>query len=122
MIRPVEVVLSGLEFDPDPRLLPADPAQMMTLVTILVGPLGDVGGELFAATICTPQWIATQTQGASFIAGAGLLIARVEDFDQRRFRREIERFLARIHEETWDDAAARIMEWFPHREFDQSAQ
>ena len=117
-VRAVEVVLSGLEFDPDPRLLSADPAQMVTLVTILVGPPMDGGGEIFRATLCTPEWIAAQPQSASLMPGGGLLIVRFEDFDEHRVRRQIERFLARIHEETWSDVAKRIKEWFPHREFD----
>jgi hypothetical protein len=113
----VEVVLSGLEFDPDPLLLAADPAQMMTLVTILVGPPLDGGGELFRATLCTSEWIATHLEGTSFMPGAGLLIVRSEDFDEHRVRREIEQFLARIHEETWAGVAQRIRKWFPYWEF-----
>jgi hypothetical protein len=114
----VEIVLSALEFDPDPLLFQADPAQMMTLVTILVGPPLDGGGELFRATLCTPEWIATQAESSSLMPGAGLLIVRSEDFDEHRVRREIERFLARIHEETWGDVVKRIREWFPYWEFD----
>lgn len=116
--RPMEVVLSGLEFDPELLLLPADPEQMMTRVTILVRPTPHGSGELFRATLCTPEWIATQPECASFMPGAGLLIVRSENFNERRVRREIKRFLARIHEETWDDAAKRIKEWFPFWEYD----
>jgi hypothetical protein len=119
--QPVEVVLSGLEFDPELVDLPADPARVMTLVTILVGPPLHGGGELFRATLCTPEWIAAQPESASVMPGAGLLIVRFEDFDEQRVRGEIERFLARIHEETWGDVAKRIREWFPYWEFDGSA-
>lgn len=117
-VRLVEVLLSGLEFDPDPRLLPDDPAQMMTLVSIVVGKPEDWGGEVFCGALCTPEWLAKESESARLMPGAGLLIVRPEDFDERRVRREIERFLARIHEATWDDAVRRIEEWFPYRGFD----
>lgn len=117
-IRHVEVVLGGLEFDPDPGLLPVDPEQMMTLVEIVVANPQDGASEIFGATLCTPEWLATRSEGASFLPATGLLIVRSEDFGRRRIRREIEGFLARIHEETWADAARRIREWFPEREFD----
>jgi hypothetical protein len=119
--RAVEIVLSGLEFDPDPLHLPADPAQMMTLVTILVGPPLDGGGELFRATLCTPEWIAAQPESTSLMPGGGLLIVRFEDFDEHRVRHDIERFLARIHEESWGAVAKRIREWFPSWEYDERA-
>jgi hypothetical protein len=120
-IGPIEVVLSGLEFDPDPQLLEADPAQMMTLVTILVGTPEEAIGDLFYATLCTPEWIAAQSENGSFMPGAGLLVVKSEDFDERPLRREIERFLVGIHEETWGDVAKRIKEWFPFWEFDGCA-
>lgn len=116
--RFVEVSLSSLEFDPDPLLLPDDPAQMMTLVSIVVGTLEDWGAEIFCATLCTPEWLAKETEGASLMPGAGLLIIRSEDFAERPVRREVERFLASIHETTRGDVAKRIEEWFPYRGFD----
>lgn len=114
----MDVILSGLEFDPDLRGLPADPEQMSSLVTILVGRAPEGGGEIFRGTLCTPEWIAAQPESASLMSGLGLLIVRFQHFDERKIRREIERFLARIHEDTWKAVAMRIKEWFPYWEFD----
>ena len=114
----VKVVLSGLEFDPDPTLLPDEPALMMTHVTILVGQVPDGGGEMFRARLCTPEWLDAQPETTRLMPGLGLLIVRFEDFDRRRVRLEIERFLDRIDEEPWTKVAVRIKEWFPIWEFD----
>ena len=117
-IRHVDAVLRGLEFDPDPRLLPDDPAQMMSVVTITVGPSESEGGDLFTAKLCTPQWIANQPETASVLSGYGYLIVGFEDFDVQAFRKGIVKFLARIHEETWTEVARRIMHWFPDWEYE----
>jgi hypothetical protein len=109
----MEVMLSRLEFDPDPRSLPADPAQMMTTINIFVGQPPGGGGERFTATLCTPDWIASQPESASMMPGFGLLIVNFEDFNEHRVRGEIDRFLARIHEDSWGEVAQRIKEWFP---------
>jgi Immunity protein 8 len=114
----VRAVLSGLEFDPDPTLLPEDPAQMMTHLTILVRAAPDGGGEMFQARLCSPEWVAAQPEATRLMPGLGLLIVRFEDFDQRRVRLEIERFLGCIDEESWAKVAMRIKEWFPIWEFD----
>ncbi len=117
-IRPIEVELIDLAFDPDPQAAATDLTQMMTLVTILVGPPPDGGGEIFCATFCTPEWLAAQCQEESFVPFAGLLMIRSEDFYEIRIRREIERFLSQIREQTWGEVAERIKEWFPYWEID----
>lgn len=119
--QPIEVVLNDLAFDPDLNLLPDEPAQMMTLITILVGPPRDKGAEIFSATLCTPQWLATQCDGAGFVPGHGLLVVRPDDFDTVRIRHEVERFLCGISEDTWGEVVTRIKEWFPSWEFDEFA-
>jgi hypothetical protein len=117
-VRPIEVELIDLAFDPDPQGVTADLTQMMTLVTILVGPPPDGGGEIFCATFCTPEWLAAQCQGESFVPVAGVLMVRSEEFDEIHIRREIERFLSQIREQTWGEVAERIKEWFPYWEID----
>lgn len=117
-IRPIEVELIDLAFDPDPQAVASDLTQMMTLVTILVGPPPDGGGEIFCATFCTPEWLAAQCQSESFVPVAGVLMVRSEDFDEIRIRRAIEQFLSQIREQTWGEVAERIKEWFPYWEID----
>ncbi|HUE09163.1 MAG TPA: Imm8 family immunity protein [Acidimicrobiales bacterium] len=116
--RPIEVELIDVAFDPDPQAVAADQSQMMTLVTILVGPPPDGGGEIFCATFCTPEWLAAQCQNGSFVPVGGVLMVRSEDFDEVQIRREIERFLSQIREQTWGEVAERIKEWFPYWEID----
>jgi hypothetical protein len=116
--RPIEVELMDLAFDPHPQAVTADRTQMMTLVTILVGPPPDGGGEIFCASVCTPEWLAAQCQRESFVPVAGVLMVSSEDFDEIRIRREIERFLSQIREQTWGAVAERIKEWFPYWEID----
>lgn len=117
-VRPIEVELIDLAFDPDPQAVAADLTQMMSLVTILVGPPPDGGGEIFCATFCTPEWLAAQCQSDSFVPVAGALMVRSDDFDEIRIRRAIERFLSQIREQTWGEVAERIKEWFPYWEVD----
>jgi hypothetical protein len=117
-IRPIDIELIDLAFDPDPQAVAADPTEMMTLVTILVGPPPDGGGEIFCATFCTPEWLAAQCQSESFVPVAGVLMVRSEDFAEILVRREIERFLSQIREQTWGEVAERIKEWFPYWEID----
>ena len=114
----MDVVLSGLEFDPDPRSLPSDLAAFVTRLTILVGPPPDGGGETFSATLCTPEWVAAQDESSTLLPGCGLLIVRFEEFSESKVRGEIERFLARIHEDSWVQVAMRIKHWFPLWELD----
>jgi hypothetical protein len=116
--RPIAVELIDLAFDPDPQAVAADQSKMMTLVTILVGPPPDGGGEIFCATFCTPEWLAAQCQSESFVPVAGVLMVRSEDFDEILIRREIEGFLSQIREQTWGEVAERIKEWFPYWEID----
>jgi hypothetical protein len=117
-IRPIDVELIDLAFDPDPQAVAADLTKMMTLVTILVGPPPGGGGEIFCATVCTPEWLAAQCQSESFVPVAGVLMIRSEDFDEILIRSEIERFLSQIREQTWGEVAERIKEWFPYWEID----
>jgi Immunity protein 8 len=114
----MDAVLRGLEFDPDPRLLPEDAAQMMSVVTVTVGPSESKGGDLFTAKLCTPEWIASRPETASVLSGYGYLIVGFEDFNEQAFRRGIETFLARISEETWIEVARRVMQWFPDWEYE----
>jgi hypothetical protein len=114
----IDVILSGLEFDPDPRSLPGDPAAFVTHLTILVGPPPDGGAETFWATLCTPEWIAAQDESGRLLSGHGLLVVRLEDFSESKVKAEVERFLARIHEDSWSEVAGRIKDWFPRWEFD----
>jgi hypothetical protein len=111
-------MLSGMELDPDPRTLPDNPASFLTNVTISVGTPPEGGGEIFGATLCTPEWIAAQDDAGRLLSGHGLLIVRFEDFSETRVRAEVEAFLAKIHEDSWYDIAMRIKMWFPHWEFD----
>jgi hypothetical protein len=117
--RSLELVLIDLGLDPDPQLFSTDPGQMTALVTILVGPPPEGGGEVFRATICTPEWMAAQSENGSFLPGNGLLVVSSTDFDERRIRAEVEGFLAGIQEDTWGDVVTRIKEWFPYWEFDE---
>ena len=117
-ICPIDLELIDLAFDPDPQAVVADPTQMMTLVTILVGPPPDGGGEIFCATFCTPEWLTAQCQNDSFVPLAGVLMVRSEEFDEIRIRREVERFLSQIREQTWGEVVERIKEWFPYWEID----
>jgi Immunity protein 8 len=114
----MDVILSGLEFDPDPRSLSSDPAAFVTHLTILVGTPPDGGGEMFSATLCTPEWIAAQEDSSRLLSGHGLLVVRFEEFSESKVRDEVERFLARIHEDSWSQVATRIKNWFPRWEFD----
>jgi hypothetical protein len=117
-IYPIELELIDIAFDPDPQAVAADTTKMITLVTILVGPPPDGGGEIFCATFCTPEWLTARCQDDSFVPFAGVLMVRSEDFDEIRIRREVERFLSQIREQTWGEVVERIKEWFPYWEID----
>jgi len=54
--------LRGLDFEPEPRALPADPAAFTFQARLYIGPAADRGEESFDVTVCSPEWLAARCQ------------------------------------------------------------
>ena len=54
---PHERAPRGIELDPDPRNLPAEPEGFHFLLRILVRPDDSEGRDLFDLIVCSTQWV-----------------------------------------------------------------
>ena len=74
-------------------------------VTLLVGPKGQLGEELFVVTICNALALAEEAKRGP-VFGAGRLI--VTNFEYDQFRRTVEAYCARCTGETWTEVALKV--------------
>ncbi|RIJ78089.1 hypothetical protein D1871_04165 [Nakamurella silvestris] len=83
-----------------------DPALDSLFFQMLVGPVDSDGEESFDLTVCTPAWLAEQTQASGIINGRHLLI--VERIDFVAIKEYLAAEVAALDEDTWTDLATKI--------------
>ena len=74
--------MKALDLEPDPRGLPADPAEFAVLATMYVGPHDGPGKETFFLTVCTPEWLASRCQTEGFVDGRHTVITTLDGYSE----------------------------------------
>jgi Immunity protein 8 len=110
MLSEVKSIMSTEIFDLE-NYRPDDNEKFSFVLTIAVGPKGEVGSDFFDIDVCTPKWL-LDNQYDDVIPGKGKLIV---------FRCDMKRILARIRTmfegrigKDWNDIAiklSRIGQW-----------
>lgn len=85
MVSEVKGIMSTEIFDFE-NYKPVDNENFSFLLTVTVGPKGEMGGDNFDIDVCTPKWL-LDNQSADYILGKGKLIV---------FRYEMKIILARV--------------------------
>jgi hypothetical protein len=78
--------LKGLDFEPDPRTLPAEAEAFAFNARLYVGLAGGPGKDSFDLVVCSPEWLAVRCREVGILDGLHHLIVNVEDFDERQLR------------------------------------
>ena len=99
-------MLNGLDFDPDPRTLPDEPAAFAFLARLYVGATAGVGHESFDLTVCSPEWLREQCKRVGLLDGLHHLNLNVEDYDEPALRTWLEKRVTSIERDTWQEIAA----------------
>jgi hypothetical protein len=104
----MRAVLRGVIWSPDPRRLPADPAEFAFGAHLLVGPADGEGTESFDPTACSPEWLSRQCKSGEPITCLHHVVVGYDAFDERALQRWL---AARVHAAEGDsrrDIAARL--------------
>ena len=104
----MRAVLRGIELDPDPRSLPAEPEGFHFLLRILVGPDDSEGRDLFDLIVCSTQWVSQKCEAEGFFPGFHHLIVRAEDYDERKLRSLVEAWVNRQEGSTWEEIVQKL--------------
>lgn len=105
----MRAALNALDFDPDPRSLPADPASFAFLARLFVGPDGGLGpGETFDVTVCSPEWLSRQCSKDGIWLGLHHVFVNQEEYNDAALRAWFERRVAAVEGETWADLAVEL--------------
>ena len=106
--RMMRAALRHVIWSPDPRTLPADPAQFSFAAQLLVGPADGPGEESFDLTVCTPEWLGWRCRLGEPINGLHHVVVAYDTFDERALRRWLEARVRAAEGDSWRDVAARI--------------
>lgn len=104
----MRAAIRNLEFDPDPSSLSADPAAFAFVVRMYLGPADGPGEESFDLTVCSPEWLATQSRNEGYIDGRHHVIINTDDFDQHRLRRWLDQRVSSVEGASWREIGERL--------------
>jgi hypothetical protein len=110
----VRAVVRSIHLIPDPRDLPADPAEFVLLALMLVGPRDGPGEESFTLTVCTPEALARRCATEGFVDGRHTIVTTVDAFSEPGLRSFLTRRVENLSGQTWPEVAqgvARIGLW-----------
>ena len=85
------------------------------LLQVIAGPAGEIGGESFDLTLCSPSWINKTVEKGRIITGRHLLI--VARYDYGRISEFISNYVSSCYGETWQEIALKLAR-FGHWEFE----
>jgi hypothetical protein len=100
--------LRGLDFEPEPRALPADPAAFTFQARLYIGPAADRGEESFDVTVCSPEWLAARCQREGVVWPIHHLVVTVDCFDERTLRDWFNQQVQRAEGESWRNIAEQL--------------
>jgi hypothetical protein len=104
----MRAALRDIQFDPDPRSLPADPSRFAFTVRLIIGPHDGEGGETFDLTVSSPEWLADQCRKEGIIDGRHNAVVNMDMFDERALRTWLEQRVSSVEASTWQEVANRL--------------
>ena len=104
----MRAAINGLDFEPDPRTLPAEPEAFGFNARLYVGLAGGPGKESFDVTVCSPEWLRERCREVGFLDGLHHLIVNAEDFDERALRAWFEQRVTSIDRDSWHEIATEL--------------
>jgi hypothetical protein len=99
----MRATLKGLEFDVDPRSLPANPEEFSFLLRVLIGPADREGADIFDLIVCSPEWLSKKCRTEGFFPGFHHLIVTFEHYDERRPEKYLETWASRQEGGSWEE-------------------
>ena len=72
----------------------------------MIGPRDGEGEESFEIVVCTPKWLTEKYKAADVLLGLHKVI--VFEYDYRRLRGFIEKFLMRCSGDNWNEVAGKV--------------
>jgi hypothetical protein len=116
----MRAVVRSLHLDPDPRHLPADPAEFSLLARLIVGPSDGPGEESFDVEVCSPERLARRCATEGFIDGRHTIITTVDAFSEQGLRSFLTRHVENASGDTWHEVANKVAR-LGHWEFEDHA-
>ncbi len=104
----MQAVVRSLHLDPDPRHLPADPAEFSLLARLLVGANSGAGEETFDVLVCTPEWLARSCAADGFVDGRHKVITTLDTFTENGLRSFLTRRVENATGDTWHEVADKV--------------
>ncbi len=104
----MRAVVRSLHLDPDPRQLPADPAEFSLLARVFVGPSNGPGEETFDVEVCTPEFLARRCAADGFIDGRHKVITTLDTFTDDSLRSFLTRRVENTTGDTWHEVADKV--------------
>ena len=92
----MRAVVRDIEFEPDPRTLPAEPADFTFLATMTVGPSGGRGGDLFSVTVCTSESLAKRCQAEGYVDGRHIVVTSFDTYSESDLRSFLKRRVEQV--------------------------
>lgn len=113
----MRAAVRSIFLDPDPRTLPADPAEFTLLASLSVGPSDGPGEESFDVVVCTPEWLARRCAAEGFVDGRHTVITSAETFSEGGLRSFLTRRVEQATGENWGEVAQKVAQ-LGHWEFE----
>ncbi len=98
---PVRASLRSVDLSPDPRTLPADPAQFRFLARLMVGPADGPGEESLDVTVCSPEWLAARSTAEGLVDVRHHLVVTVDQYDEGRLQRWFAERVGQVEGPDW---------------------
>ena len=114
-MQPVLKRLHSPDIDNLESYSPDQPDNFSFLLQAMVGSSDGEGEESFDLVVCTPQWMIERYKSDDVLLGLHKII--VLEYDYRRLRGFIEKFLMRCSGKNWDEVASKVS-LLGHWEFD----
>jgi hypothetical protein len=107
--------LCDISLEPDPRTLPADPAEFCFQAVLFVGEDGgQPGGEMIRVTVCSAEWMAARARTEGIVDGAWRVIVDFDGYSEQRLRDWFAKRVNQISGRDWNEIGAmfgRLGQW-----------
>lgn len=98
----------SVDFDPNPRDLPSDPASFAFLARLIVGPAGGPGEESFDVQVCSPEWLRERCDREGYVDGRHTVITTIDAYSEQDLRSFLVRRVENISGDTWREVAEKV--------------
>ena len=104
----VRAAVRSIQFDPDPRDLPAAPSGFGFLATMTVGPADGPGEETFSVQVCTPECLAKRCESEGYVDGRHMILTSADGYSDEGLRSFLTKRVEQVEGATWQDVAAKV--------------